>query len=150
MAQPSWWTDERVDELRTRLSRGESGTEICVAMQAVSRNAVVGKAYRLKLVRPANFVKVAKSARVRRPANSRPAIRKAKPAVADEPALAVFENRKTLMELQFGDCRWPGDGRGIDMLYCGAPTLNGRAYCLAHCRIAFDGKPRSLPKAPRR
>ena len=142
MALPSWWTDERVDELRTRLSRGESGTEICVAMQAVSRNAVVGKAYRLKLVRPASFVKVAKSARVRRPASPRPSVRKAKSTeMADEPALPVFENPKTLMELQFGDCRWPGDGRGIDMPYCGAPTFNGRAYCLAHCRVAYAGKP---------
>ena len=140
MAAMSWWTEERVDELKARLGRGESGTEICVAMQAVSRNAVVGKAYRLRLVRPANF-KVAKSARVRRPANPRPAVR-AKPAkMADEP-LPVFENPKTLMELQFGDCRWPGDGRGIDMLYCGAPALEGRPYCLAHCRIAYDGKVR--------
>ena len=149
MAAVSWWTDERVDELKARLSRGESGTEICVAMQAISRNAVVGKAYRLKLARPANF-EVVKSARVRRPANPRPAVR-AKPAkMADEPALPVFENPKTLMELQFGDCRWPGDGSGINVLYCGAPTFNGRAYCLAHCRIAFDGRPRSPPKAPRR
>jgi len=149
VAAMSWWTEERVDELKARLGRGESGTEICVAMQAVSRNAVVGKAYRLRLVRPANF-KVAKSARVRRPANPRPAVR-AKPAkMADEPALPVFENPKTLMELQFGDCRWPGDGSGINVLYCGAPTFNGRAYCLAHCRIAFDGRPRSPPKAPRR
>jgi len=149
VAAMSWWTEERVDELKARLGRGESGTEICVAMQAVSRNAVVGKAYRLRLVRPANF-KVAKSARVRRPANPRPAVR-AKPAkMADEPALPVFENPKTLMELQFGDCRWPGDGSGINVLYCGAPTFNGRAYCPAHCRIAFDGRPRSPPKAPRR
>ena len=37
MAAMSWWTEERVDELKARLGRGESGTEICVAMQAVSR-----------------------------------------------------------------------------------------------------------------
>ena len=150
MAAVSWWTDERVDELRARVGRGETGTEICVAMNAISRNAVVGKIYRMRLGRPAPFAKVSNGARVRRPANPRPTIRKAKPPVADEPALPVFENPKTLMELQFGDCRWPGDGRGIDMLYCGAPAFDGRSYCLAHCRIAFDGKPRSLPKAPRR
>jgi GcrA cell cycle regulator len=145
----SWWTEERVDELKARLGRGESGTEICVAMQAVSRNAVVGKAYRLRLVRPANF-KVAKSARVRRPANPRP-IAKAKPAkMADEPALPVFENPKTLLELNSSDCRWPGVGSGADLLFCAAPAADGFSYCLAHCRIAFDGKPRSLARAPRR
>jgi GcrA cell cycle regulator len=140
MALPSWWTDERVDELKARLSRGESGTEICLAMQAVSRNAVVGKAYRLKVVRPASFVKVSSGARVRRPANPRPS--KAKQSeMADQPALPVFENPKQLMELQHGDCRWPGVGRGADMLYCAAPVANGFSYCLAHCRMAHAGAP---------
>jgi len=142
VAAMSWWTEERVDELKARLGRGESGTEICVAMQAVSRNAVVGKAYRLRLVRPANF-KVAKSARVRRPANPRPAIRKAKQAqVADESAAPVFVHPKYFMQLKACDCRFPGPGSGMDMLYCGAPALEGRPYCLAHCRIAYDGRGR--------
>jgi len=141
VAAVSWWTDERVDELKARLSRGESGTEICVAMQAISRNAVVGKAYRLKLVRPANF-EVVKSARVRRPANPRPRIRKKVLRMADEPATPVFADPKDFMQLRTRDCRFPGPGSGMDMLYCGAPALEGRPYCLAHCRIAYDGRGR--------
>jgi GcrA cell cycle regulator len=144
MAQPSWWTDERVDELKTRVARGESGTEICVAMHAASRNAVVGKVYRLRLRVPAPFVKVVNGVRrVRGPANPRPSARKAKqPQMADEPALPVFENPKTFMELQLGDCRFPGNGSGADLLFCAAPVANGSSYCLAHCRIAYDGRGR--------
>ena len=143
MAAVSWWTDERVDELRARVGRGETGTEICVAMNAISRNAVVGKIYRMRLGRPAPFAKVSNGARVRRPANPRPAIRrKAEPKMADEPATPVFVHPKYFMQLKACDCRWPGEGRGIDMLYCGAPALEGRPYCLAHCRIAYDGRGR--------
>ena len=44
-----WWTDERLDELRLRWINGETASQICRAMKATSRNAVVGKAYRLNL-----------------------------------------------------------------------------------------------------
>jgi hypothetical protein len=44
------------------------------------------------------------------------------------------------MQLKACDCRFPGPGSGMDMLYCGAPAFAGHPYCLAHCRIAYDGK----------
>src|SRR6516165_9441107 len=51
MKEPSWWTDDRVTELRARHANGESGSQIGIAMHAKSRNAVVGKLYRLGLRR---------------------------------------------------------------------------------------------------
>ena len=141
----SWWTDERVDELKARWERGETGTEICLAMHAASRNAVVGKVHRLHLPRPSGLFKHSNGVKVRPSPIFRPTIRKAtkagKEEMAEEPA-PVFAQPKKLMQLKAGDCRWPGAGRGTDMLYCAAPKVDGFSYCLAHCRIAYAGAPR--------
>src|SRR6516162_6111013 len=56
-----WWTDERLDELRLRWINGETASEIGRAMLATSRNAVLGKAWRLKL--PIRISKFSQDAR---------------------------------------------------------------------------------------
>lgn len=47
-------------------------------------------------------------------------------------------NARPMAELKHGDCRWPVDNpSGGELLYCAEPAHPGRAYCEAHCRIAF-------------
>jgi hypothetical protein len=151
MKEPSWWTDDRVTELRTRWANGETGSQIGRAMHAKSRNAIVGKLYRLGL-------------RSRLPIGAKTELngrRSAKRQTMDhidgriflrgddmsepEPP-PQFTNPKLLMQLELHDCRWPGAGHGAEMLYCAAPALKGHSYCLLHCRIAFQPR---LPRMPR-
>jgi hypothetical protein len=149
MKEPSWWTEDRVTELRTRWANGESGSQIGRAMHAKSRNAIVGKLYRLGL-------------RSRLAIGAKTELKPKRNTVhhldgriffrgddMNEPEPPPqFTNPKLLLELNQCDCRWPGAGRGAEMLYCGAAVLHGYSYCLHHCRIAF-AKPGSTPRAPR-
>ena len=165
MTTPSWWTEERTAELRTRWANGETGSEIWHAMGAISRNAVLGKMYRLGLDgRIAIAAKNAKNTRngirarqaaVRRRqrktihyADGHVFIVEGEPGMIEEDPPS-FANPLTIMELRDHHCRWPGSGRGIDMLYCAAPVANGYSYCFHHCRIAFQPHIPRPPKAPR-
>jgi GcrA cell cycle regulator len=150
MKPPNWWTEDRVTELRTRYTAGETYGEIGRAMHAVSRNAVIGKAHRLGLF-----------GRRPRPAAKQPNGHRNEPRKTvhyvdgrlfmvhdkgddvSEPEPIQFANPKSMLELTQCDCRYPGAGSGADMLYCGAPTVNGHSYCLAHCRIAYAGRVRA-------
>ena len=150
MKTPSWWTEERTAELKTRWAKGETGSQIFRAMGAPSRNAIVGKVYRMGLDGRINITQknTRRSSRnaiqLRRRMNGE----KGETMTVDEQPTS-FANPRKLMELRDHHCRWPGTGRGIDMLYCAAPVANGYSYCTAHCRIAFQPYTPRPPKAPR-
>ena len=167
---PSWWTDERTEELRERWRNGESGSEIARAMHATSRSAVIGKVHRLKLdsrkvtkvVAAANNAISQRLRRRRNGTNSknnsktvhyvdgRIFILQGEIGMVEEtpPEETDFKNPVRLIELESQHCRWPGDGCGPDLLCCGEPKLDGYPYCPAHCRIAYVFTPRP-PRAPR-
>jgi hypothetical protein len=102
----------------------------------LTRNAIVGRCHRLKL-----------------PAREAPIIRKPKPGpksmkivkidapiVPHEAIKPPEDNVLTIYQLGFGDCRWPL-GEAMDrppFLYCGQAALEGRPYCAAHCRQAYN------------
>jgi hypothetical protein len=44
----------------------------------------------------------------------------------------------SLMGLRHGDCRWPVEGDGRHMRFCGEPRIMPHAYCGQHCLKAFD------------
>ena len=56
--------------------------------------------------------------------------------------------RKTLMDLERCDCRWPiGEPRQPDFHFCAEPQAPGRPYCARHWDMAFQ-QPR--PRHPQR
>jgi len=139
-----WWTDERLDELRLRWINGETASQICRAMHATSRNAVLGKAFRLKLAPRATkgsgqVARKSNRARKKRikELNGDIAIVGEHIVMVEEKPLPGFINPKPLIELKECDCRWPGPGSGADLVFCAAPILNGHSYCAGHCRIAY-------------
>src|SRR5215469_3989559 len=141
---PSWWTQERIEELKTRWHNRETAGEIARIMHAKSRNAIIGKARRLNLeVRATIHNNGVKRTTGTRTKPRRALIycdgryRKGKEIeVIDEPP-PDFQTAKSIMALDHDDCRWPGTGCGADMLYCAAPVAPGYSYCPAHCRIAY-------------
>jgi GcrA cell cycle regulator len=102
------WTDTQVDELRKLWSEPHTASQIG-RMLGVSKNAVIGKAYRLGL--PPK-----RGERQRGPA-----------LVAVSPQISTPRS-----------CAWPiGDPATSGFHFCGAPVLAGKPYCGAHCSVAY-------------
>ena len=156
MSEESWWTKERLAELKERVANRESGTQICLAMGAKSRNAVLGKAWRLGLHLynlatrvgggVGNRPPTTRNVRKRTARRQKTRIRRGMGTVVKEDptsavALAaelIFKNPKPLLRLRANDCRWPEAGEvRHDMLFCAAPVAYGQSYCPHHCQIAY-------------
>ena len=158
----SSWTEERLDILKVLWSQGLSASDIAHELGGLTRNAVIGKIHRLGLSgrvksRPATASQRDKPQRTRlrpmriasnagygdfRAVNGAAAI---KPREAEyvEPETAdnvmSFPDRKTLLKLESGDCRWPvGDPRSPEFFYCGGAAEEGQSYCAYHCRVAYQ------------
>jgi GcrA cell cycle regulator len=146
------WTRERIELLKRLWTDGETATAIAARLR-MSRSAVLGKVFRLRL-RPAKKAAAASArsgtALLRRRHKRRSPIKhRAKPAAPAAPA--AMPSGKTLFELTNGSCRWPHGQPGTKTFhFCGAPGADlegGRPYCERHARRAYVGH-RKTPAAP--
>ncbi|MFP4314085.1 MAG: GcrA family cell cycle regulator [Alphaproteobacteria bacterium] len=131
------WTDERVALLKKLWGEGKTAAEIASTLGGVTRNAVIGKAHRLKLSNRMSPIQTNKKPKT--PANT------SKP-----PAAPVKRTRKkdifipkgkglSLMELAPNMCRWPsGDPQEDDFGFCGELSAAGLPYCEDHARVAYQ------------
>lgn len=142
------WTDENTELLRELWREGLSASEVAKRIGGVTRNAVIGKAHRLKL-----DVHLMAPATVR---NERPAAPKRISSnkgnrhiklnksvnphfVAEEQPESVPAPRSlelTLLELESHNCRWPA-GINAPFTFCGHRVDDGEVYCTYHCRVAY-------------
>ena len=113
------WTQARVETLRSSWAIGLSAAQIAGAL-GVTRNAVIGKAWRLGLCDR----RVMRKARKPRPEHRR--VPKPRPARA--PCKSVC---RPLFDLADDQCRWVVDTE--EFLFCGAPIAGSRhPYCPRH------------------
>ncbi len=145
------WTDERISELTKLWNDGLSTAEIG-KMLGISKNAVVGKAHRLRLsARPSPIRRMAvrpaaprMPRAVRTPALPQSATMSA-PAAPAAPVSARPRVEVPAVQLSNQRCMWPvghpGDG---DFHFCGDRALIGKPYCAAHCAVAYV---KAKPKA---
>lgn len=144
------WTDERVNQLTQMWGEGKTAAEIAKLLGGVSRNAVIGKAHRLKLsgrVSPIQQNNTRPEITQRPPANevrqSRPV---AKERIVAAPVLDAIFREETieikgikLTELRESTCRWPvGDPKEADFKFCGCHASEGMTYCNHHSRLAYQ------------
>jgi GcrA cell cycle regulator len=67
-----------------------------------------------------------------------PAIEVPKSGHIEAPAEAPAEKKRpTLLELTFGQCRWPVNEPDQSFTFCGEEALPCKSYCAAHCRLAY-------------
>ncbi len=154
------WTDDRVATLERGWADGLSATLIARELNCgVSRNAVVGKAHRLKLPsrktvtfahRSGRLVKAKTPApRVARPDKPIPI---ATPAPIPEVPLTL-EHKLHFMSAENHHCHWPlwdDDTPFAEKFFCGTPGCDvneRRPYCLHHSRMAI-GAP--MPRKPQK
>ena len=133
------WTDERVELLTKLWGEGKTAAEIAKELGGVTRNAVIGKAHRLKLSNRVSPIQQ----------NKKPAPVKAPPVQAPErkvQKIAEQENREgiPLMALKPNACRWPfGDPQDENFGFCGAPCIAGLPYCAEHAKVAYQAATRN-------
>lgn len=149
------WTDERVATLKKLWLEDQSAAQIARQLGGVSRNAVLGKAFRLGLCEKA---KPRDSKAVQRvPPPRRSPVSKVRlsvpPSPVSKPPLVIVEARppndprlKPLEQRGAGECCFPVGlpdlSRG--QLYCCASTP--ATYCLTHARKMSAGIPK--PRKP--
>ncbi len=125
------WTDEKIDKLKSLWGKGLTASQIATEIgDGISRNAVIGKAHRLKLPSRPSPVKGAPEKKVEAP----------------EPVKKVEKeiSRTSLLDLTEQTCKWPiGHPGDADFYFCGKPSRPGVPYCKDHCKMAFQTQ---LPK----
>jgi GcrA cell cycle regulator len=149
------WTEELIQELTQLWDAGHSASHIGKKL-GVSKNAVIGKAHRLKLpARPSPIRAESSALRVRRPAPKtapRPVSKPAfKPAFKPQPVLEVVAKpapRPARRRADGPGCLWPiGDPGRPEFHFCGEPATPGKPYCEAHCAKAYIVKSRARSEA---
>lgn len=145
------WTDERVTLLRKLWVEGKTAKEIAQLLGGgVTRNAVIGKAHRLKLSNRISPIQQNEKVKIRqKPADktvlkSRKVIpldlQQPRPSsiLAAMPAPNAPKGGLKMVDLREHHCRWPhGDPRDADFHFCGGLAVAALPYCEHHCRAAY-------------
>ena len=139
------WTPEREEKLRKLWKKGHSGSEIAGILGDTTRNAVIGKAHRLKLETRSISRKSSTKANTEKEniseVKNQKLGRKArfKALLLDknfEP-----ENPTKLENLTDKHCRWPlGEKMEPASLFCGRESMEKFPYCRLHLLYAFQPK----------
>lgn len=157
------WTDERIELLKKLWLDGWSASRIAGELSnGVTRNAVIGKVYRLGLsgrvaALPGNMhassphPKASRRMQTRRPSSAsvvgntalalHPTVIEAPaPKIVRDDVVVPMSEPVTILELREAMCRWPiGDPTQADFRFCGAKKLPGEGpYCACHAGIAYQ------------
>ena len=149
------WTETQDAVLRELHGAGKSAAEIAAIIGGMTRNAVLGRAHRLKLpTHRAAPSKAQAKRQAKKRRNSperfeqgkkakRPVFNIRRPAedilpptvVPEPPPPPVPMANIGIMDLTSGMCRWPlGDG---PYRFCGHRKWGDKVYCEYHSRIAY-------------
>jgi GcrA cell cycle regulator len=122
------WTDERVALLKQLWGEGKTAAEIAKELgEGVTRNAVIGKAHRLKL-----------SNRVS-PIQQNDNVKQEEAPKKPEPVKVKPKGGVKLADLKERMCRWPvGDPKEADFHFCGCQVTPGLPYCAEHAKTAYQ------------
>jgi GcrA cell cycle regulator len=137
------WPPEAVDRLQEYWRRGLSASQCARALNEefgmrFSRNAIIGKVYRLGLAKRKRNDAQPRDVRLRPRQPKRRALNLTRFA-----SVAVQENEPpahgvTIFELLPRHCRWPfGDPRLPGFRFCGAQRADRLPYCIMHARLAY-------------
>lgn len=140
------WDEERISILTKLWAQGISAGNIAVKFSA-TRSAIIGKIHRLGLPTPN-----AKQKRIRTERDPQKRIVRHNThfveASAASVALPVLSmpnghnistaQRCTLLQLTSGVCKWPfGEPQTPNFFFCGGVAVDGKSYCVEHCRVAY-------------
>ena len=139
------WTTERENKLRELWKKGHSGSEIANILGNTTRNAVIGKAHRLKLqARSASKKLTSKETKEKDSvpeAKGQKLGRKARFQALLLDKNFEEENPTKLEDLTDKLCRWPlGEKMQPAKFFCGRKSIEKFPYCKLHLLYAFQPK----------
>ena len=139
------WTVDREKKLKELWKKGHSASQIASLLGDTTRNAVIGKAHRLKLAARSISRKSNEKTKEQKSQNQA-----AKPEKLSRKARFKSllldksfepENPKKLEELNDATCRWPiGHPDEKSFYFCGRTPVEGFSYCKLHVLYAFQPK----------
>ena len=138
------WTPEKVSKLKELWGKGNTAGQIASIIGEVTTNAVIGKAYRLKLTEKSfskniSFKQISRNLEKNSQPERKTRRNKFKSLLLDknfEP-----ENPKSLEELHDEICRWPiGHPDELNFYFCGRKSMKDFSYCKLHILYAFQPK----------
>ena len=138
------WTLEKVDKLKQLWGKSNTAGQIASIIGGVTRNAVIGKAYRLNLSAKSiqkknNFNQVSQH-QENAPQPERKTRRSRFKSLLLDKSFEP-ENPKSLEELHDEICRWPiGHPNEPDFYFCGRKSMKDFSYCKLHVLYAFQPK----------
>lgn len=156
------WNEHKIQMLKDMWGHGYSASEIAKKIGGLTRNAVIGKAHRMRLSEQRSTsaprdqegsgklsgmvrAKVAKKTLLR----AAPAMPKAPVQLRQAPAVRrITESPKksavSPLKTTERQCRWPhGDPRSKEFKFCGCNAVEGLPYCFDHARAAYQNFGRS-------
>ncbi len=137
------WTDEKVDKLRELWGKGQTASQIAGIIGGVSRNAVIGKAHRLKLSAKIKArISFSNNSNKTTPNyNQKKSVRRSR-----FKSLLLDNNFEPAKNLQLEDlteqtCKYmEGHPDEKDSSFCGRKTIEKFSYCPLHLMIVFQPK----------
>ncbi len=140
------WTKEREQKLRELWGKGYTASQIAEMLGGdTTRNAVIGKAHRLKLA-----ARVAsKQSGSPKKQDTTSGLNKREVHISRKSRFKSLlldknfevENPKKLEELDNKNCRWPiGHPDEENFYFCGRNPVEGFSYCKLHVLYAFQPK----------
>ena len=139
------WTEAKVKKLKELWCKGSTASQIAEIIGDMSRNAVIGKAHRLKLeTRGVSKKRETTSA----PQKNNPLENKTQKLGRKARFKALLldknfeqENPIKLEELTDKTCRWPiGHPHEENFYFCGRKPMEKFPYCKLHVLYAFQPK----------
>ena len=140
------WTTEREKKLKELWKKGHSASQIATMLGDTTRNAVIGKAHRLKLEsRSTSTTKINNNSKSEKNQNQSVKPEKLSRRARFKSLLLDKnfepENPKNLEELNDSTCRWPiGHPDEKNFYFCGRGPVKGFSYCKLHMLYAFQPK----------
>jgi len=138
------WTLEKVSKLKQLWGKGNTASQIASIIGGVTRNAVIGKAYRLNLAAKFNQKKNNFNQVSQHQENAPRLERKTRKSKFNSLLLDKSfepENPKSLEQLHDKICRWPiGHPNEPDFYFCGRKSMKDFSYCKLHVLYAFQPK----------
>ena len=156
------WTEDRVELLSKLWLNGVTAAEITSQLGGTTRNAVIGKAYRLGLSNQKRQKKTSHEEETEEAESAAVETDSAPIAETDDQEIALdaldadddasegtvddatsarlaeaLSEKLQLMQLSEKTCKWPiGDPATDDFWFCGLPSMPGKPYCEPHNKLA--------------
>ncbi len=139
------WTEEKVAKLKELWGSGKTANQIAEIIGGVSRNAVIGKSFRLNLSAKIKTRKAISNQSFEKSQNEK--FKKPKRGRRSRFSSLIIEkdfepeNPKQLEELTDNDCKYPiGHPNEKDFYFCGRTSLKDFSYCKLHLLYSYQSK----------